>query len=144
MKLHTKLDIGEVYNSLIVTKARELMTEDIFFHQLIEQPSKSHPHGFIIQLATTDQQSGPKNSRYYKNTGKRGAHSETGLGRADESLWAATYDEWGWFIADLFERDPGASFGHYKTAAKFHEMTKNKYHLDSIPNSNIWVNTIHP
>jgi len=141
MKLHTKLDIGEVYNSLIVTKARELMTEDIYFHQLIEQPSKTHPKGYIIQLATTDQRSGPKNSRYYKNTGKRGANSERNTG---EALWAATFDEWGWFIADLFERDPGARFGHYTTAAKFHEMTKNKYRLENIPNGNLWVNTIHP
>jgi hypothetical protein len=139
MKLHTKLDIGEVYNSLIVTKARELMTEDIFFHKLIEEPSKTHSHGYIIQLATTDQRSGPKNSRYYKNTGTRGAHSTGG-----DRLWAATYDEWGWFIADLFERDPSASFGHYKTAAKFHEMTKNKYRLENVPNSGIWVNTLHP
>jgi hypothetical protein len=141
MKLHTKLDIGEVYNSLIVTKARDLMTDDIYFYQFIEQPSRTHPHGYLIQLGTYDQRSGPTNSRRYKNTGKRGSHAERNTG---EPLWAATYEEWGWFIADLFERDPGARFGHYTSAAKFHEMTKNKFHLENIPANGVWVNTIHP
>lgn len=137
MKLHTKLDIQAVYDSLTVTKARGLMSDDIHFHQFDEQPSKSHPHGFIIQLGTFDQASGPTNSRHYKNTGTRGASS-------DEQVWAASYDEWGWFIADIFDRDPNASFGHYKTRALFNEITKGKYRLSELTEPGVWVNVLHP
>jgi hypothetical protein len=141
MKLHTKLSIQDVYDSLVVTKARGLMTEDVHFHQFTEQKSRSHPNGFIIQLGTYDQKSGPTNSRYYKNTGKRGASSGTNV---EESVWAATYDEWGWFIADLFDRDPDASFGHYKTRALFDQMTKGKYRLSNLTQTGVWVNVLHP
>lgn len=42
---------------------------------------------------------------------------------------AATYDEWGHFIARLFAIEPGAKIGHYKDAADFHEKTKNAFQL---------------
>jgi hypothetical protein len=141
MKLHTKLSTQDVYDALIVTHARGLMTTDVHFVQFIEEPSKSRPNGYKLQLGTRDQHSGPKNSRYYKNTGKRGAHSERNEG---DPVWAATYDEWGWFIADIFDRDPEASFGHYKTKALFEQMTKGKYKLENLNPTGVWVNTLHP
>ena len=141
MKLHTKLSSHDVYDSMAVTKARGLMTKDVKFTQFIEQPSRSHPNGFLIQLGTHDKRSGPKNSRYYKNTGKRGANS----GRYEGyPMWAATYDEWGWFIADIFDRDPDAKFGHYTSQKRFNELTNNKYQLTYLNPEGYWVNVLHP
>jgi hypothetical protein len=140
MKMHTKLSSQDIYDSMTVSKARGLMTDDIRFIQFKEQPSKSHPNGFLVQLGTYDQKSGPKNSRYYKNTGKRGAHSERNEG---EPVWAATYDEWGWFLADIFDRDPDARLGQYKNKDHFDEMTKGKYRFNNTT-SGVWVNVLHP
>jgi hypothetical protein len=137
MKLHTKLDMNDVYASMLVTQARGLMAEDVFFYQIIEEPSRTHQYGFKIQLGTWDQRSGPKNSRNYKQM-------TTKSGKTDDKLWAATYEEWGWFLADIFDRDPDASFGHYKTKALFHEMTKGKFRLEELANTGIWVNVLHP
>jgi hypothetical protein len=40
---------------------------------------------------------------------------------------AATWDEWGNFIAAVFERDPEAIVGWYKSREKFIEVTTNEY-----------------
>jgi len=40
---------------------------------------------------------------------------------------AATYEEWGHFIAALFAVEPSAKIGHYKNAAHFHELTKGAF-----------------
>ena len=41
----------------------------------------------------------------------------------DRSEFAATWTEWGIFIAALFEIDPDATIGHYKGQAEFMRLT---------------------
>lgn len=40
---------------------------------------------------------------------------------------AASWDEWGTFIAILFRRDPKAIIGRYKTFESFNAFTKNRF-----------------
>lgn len=40
---------------------------------------------------------------------------------------AATYDEWGYWIADLFRRDENAIVGPYKGAQHFDQLTRYEY-----------------
>lgn len=40
---------------------------------------------------------------------------------------AATYDEWGWFLAHLFTVDPEMTCTYYASAEDFHAKTDGKY-----------------
>jgi hypothetical protein len=118
MKLHTKLTSHDISEALENVKQHGLVTEDISFVQFAYESSRSHANGYLIQLGTTNKYSLPSGKkRHYKNSGDRGA----------DMIWAATYDEWGWFIAEIFDRDPNAKFGYYKSRDDFNEQTKWKF-----------------
>lgn len=123
MKLHTKLNSHQIYDALTDVKLGGGMTKDIYFVQFAYENSRTHPNGYLIQLGTTDQHSLPSGkkrhykNRHYKNSGDHGS----------DTIWAATYDEWGWFIAELFERDPNAKFGYYSSRDDFNEKTNGKF-----------------
>lgn len=112
MKLHTSLARTDVCAALRAVKADGQMAEDVMFMQLDAEGSRTHERGFKVQLGTYDPGSGPGKSRHFKNSGQYGA----------SRVWAATYDEWGYFIAEVFRRDPGASFGPYKCLADLHAV----------------------
>lgn len=118
MKLHTTLGYQQITQAMRDVKSRGQMTEDVMFVQFEHENSNSHPNGYLIQLGTLDKTTGPTNSRHYKNSGQWGS---------DNTMWAATYDEWGWFIAELFELDPDAKFGRYKNYDDFHAQTKTRF-----------------
>lgn len=40
---------------------------------------------------------------------------------------AATHDEWGAFIAALYEKDPDMRAGYYRSKGHFHATTGNRY-----------------
>lgn len=120
MKLHSNtLDTFDISRALQAGKNAGLIADDIYFTQFNPAGSRKRARGFEIQLGTHDKSSGPTNSRYYKNSGNSGA----------DSVWAATYDEWGWFIAYLFASDPEAIFGPYLGLDSFNQQTKNKFLL---------------
>lgn len=81
--------------------------------------SRSHAHGVEVQLGTYDSSSGPTRSRHFKNTGTSGA----------DHIWAATWDEWGWFLAEVFNYDPSAKAGPYVGREGFDAATSNAYTL---------------
>ena len=113
MRLHTTLRADEVEASLWDAIRAHKITPDVEIVIFSSVNSRSRPYGYDIQLGTLDKTSGPTKSRYYKNSGINGAGQ----------LWAATYDEWGWFIAELMHRDPGAVFGKYKGLDSFNTQT---------------------
>jgi hypothetical protein len=124
MKLHSDyLKENDVFMALRNTRDSGLMQDTIGFTQFAFEGSRSHRVGYLIQLGTYDQIMEDGKKRHYKNSGYSGADS-------DSSLWAATYDEWGWFISAIFTLDPDAKFGYYKNAKHFHEMTKSKFELE--------------
>lgn len=163
MKLHTRLHSSDIGRALARVHDLGLVARDVTFVEFTYQDSRSHPSGFKIQLGTYDKYTGPTGSRRYKNTGHLGASSAWN----GEPVWAATYDEWGWFIAEIFLADPRAKFGPYKDATDFHRQTKGAYRPSATPavryqtyaeaalvaaptieepepGFRLWVNTLHP
>jgi hypothetical protein len=51
----------------------------------------------------------------------------TGISGANNDEYAATHDDWGHFIAALYQNDPTAKIGPYKSRTHFHVVTKDKY-----------------
>ena len=120
MKLHTRLRNPEIAACMIRAKQAGHMAADIEFTQFAHENSRSHWRGMLIQLGTTDRFSRPgPGSRKFKNSGSLGAGS----------LYAATRDEWGWFIAEVFAADPDAVFGPYRSPEDFREKTGNAFIL---------------
>ena len=104
MKLHTRLEVPFIYGALHKVKQEGHVTDDIHFVEFDEGRSRTHQYRYEIQLGTYDKTTGPTRSRRFKNTGQYGAGQ----------VWSATYDEWGYFIEQIFRMDPGAKFGPYK------------------------------
>jgi hypothetical protein len=120
MKIHTVLTGENLRDLLDQTKNARQMTADVFFVQFRFQVSRSRPNGYLVQLGTSSQWSLPSGrSRHFKNTGKSGA----------DGIWAASYDEWGWFLARVFAADPSAIAGHWKSKEMFMEVTKGAFTL---------------
>lgn len=57
--------------------------------------------------------------RYFPNSGVRGADHDSGM--------AASWTEWGWFLARVFERDPKARCGQYKGVEGFNRLTHDRF-----------------
>ena len=55
-------------------------------------------------------------------TGHR--YANTGMAGADSSMRAASYDDWGWFLAELFDAHPDAWAGLYKGLAVASNSTR--------------------
>lgn len=119
MRLHTELTGTEVYAALRRANAAGRIPSDVDFEVFQAHRSTKRSRGFEIQLGTYDQTSGPTRSRHYKNSGTNGAGN----------IWAATYDEWGWFIAEVMAADPEAIFGPYNGREGFNEATNDAYVL---------------
>lgn len=118
MKLHTKLDSNEVIAALHRAKASGNVDRLVDFEVLEARGSRSRANGFEIRLAWYgDKVKG--DGRRWTNTGTSGADTN--------GFYAATYDEWGWFIHELFEADYDLIFGHYKSREEFDTMTRYKF-----------------
>lgn len=55
-----------------------------------------------------------------------GSNSRQVMGNPE--IKAATYDEWGFFLAEIFRDDEEAICGPYADAHDFHEKTEYKFH----------------
>lgn len=136
MKLHTNLDYMGVAYALKKAKDDGHVTQDVCFQgSLVPHGSRTHPRAFEVQLGTEDKTSLPcgytdqyghkMNVRRYKNSGSCGAASEWATGC---NVYAATWDEWGWFIAAVFDADPQARFDtRYLSRADFDAKTGGKF-----------------
>jgi hypothetical protein len=146
MKLHTSLTEYHVFKALSDMHAAGKITPDVHFVKYKALGSDSHRYGYEIQLGTEDKFSLPTGYldqrgkklrvRRYKNSGDHGA----------DSVWAATYHEWGWYIAEIFRKDPHAKWGgglraEYPNAKHFHAVTNGKFLLPDrvIPDADGWV-----
>lgn len=83
-----------------------------------EHGSRSRKRSYDVGLAVYDGGKGTSHP-YRRNTGQYGAEGG--------AIWAATYDEWGWWLAALFELDPLMIAGVYKGYDDFHAKTSHKY-----------------
>lgn len=60
-----------------------------------------------------------RTGRYWPNSGVYGADGDSGM--------AASWTEWGWFLARVFERDPNARCGQYKGVEHFNRLTHDRF-----------------
>jgi hypothetical protein len=127
MRLHTTTIAytGEVRRALRSAQDAGLVADDIHFVVGPEpHGSRKRAHAYEIQLGTDNKYSGRdlnKNgsikNRRPKNTGQYGS----------SQVYAASYDEWGWFIAGIFAADPDAIFGPYDGLEDFVDKTHSAY-----------------
>jgi hypothetical protein len=133
MKLHTKLTKHDVVTALSDAVMAGKVSPAIDFAELSEGSSRTHARRFEVQLGTHNQ-----HSLLWGATDQRGdvmhVRRVRQNGGGNGMKWAATYDEWGWFMAQVFARDSGAVFGGaspksfgYRGLADFHAKTGNKF-----------------
>jgi hypothetical protein len=106
MRIHT--------DKLTSTDLQQVLTEtDVSLYVLGESGSRSHRRAFDIAL---------------RGSGKRHTkRPNTGVFGANSNEYAATYDDWGHFLAGLFTLDASAKAGPYKGVEDFHSTTKGKF-----------------
>lgn len=125
MRLHSNiLTESEVRDALDRAKLRGNVDSRIDFSILDSRGSRSHKGAYEVKLEWNGEKV-KGDGRRWTNTGSRGADTH--------GNYAATYDEWGWFIAELFYKDEHATFGHYAGMDGFDAATRNKYLLDYMP-----------
>lgn len=144
MRLHTKLTASEVTRALGNVKAAGRITPDVRFVVFTASNSRTHEHAFEIQLGTHDKHSLPEGAvdqrgkkmrvRRYKNSGTGGAYSDGYWGNSHESIYSATWWEWGWLMRALYDLDPDARWGGlsqygwgYRNVNDFHVKTDHKF-----------------
>jgi hypothetical protein len=140
MRLHSSLTYGQVHQALHRAQTKGKITQDVTFvtdGMIGPYRSQTHARSYEIQLGTydktslpagyTDQNGHKMKVRRHKNSGDQGATSGV-------YAWAATYDEWGYFIAEVFGMDPEARFGGlgksnwgYRSLDDFHAKTGGRF-----------------
>jgi hypothetical protein len=83
----------------------------VYVDTLTEHRSRTHARAFSVILASPTKVDGDG-----RRFGQRGAYS-----RGD--AYAATFDEWGWFLSALFRADDALSAGPYESREAFNEET---------------------
>jgi hypothetical protein len=117
MKLQTSLTADEVREALARAQASGDVPGDIEFDQFNPAGSRSHRFGWDVHLATERKDTRADGTvrptaAYY---GVRG------------QLRAATYDEYGAFLAEVFSADENAHARPYKGKDDFHRKTNYDY-----------------
>jgi hypothetical protein len=119
MRLHTNTHtMTTIEDALRRAKGKGKVAYHVGLFVLTPHRSQSRTHAFELRLGTEVKIKGDK--RTFLNSGTRGA---------DTSIYAATYDEWGWFLAEVFAADPDAACDRYTGERNFHEVTRHAYHL---------------
>lgn len=127
MKIHMPTTESEARRAITaaLTAAKDAgqIHSNVGFDKLDKAGSRSHPSAFDVHLYAASKAGGHR----YANTGMVGADGGT------YGTYAATYGEWGWFFAHLFQTHPSAKAGSgpraYDGADRFHEITEDAYRL---------------
>lgn len=130
MKIHTKLTDEEIAEALARCQHNELITKDVRFAEYSVHGSRSHARAVDVQLGTDTGGKLPEGymSRYgspqkTRRVRKGGAGRGASVNYATTLKFAATWEEWGTFIAELFRHDPNAKIGFYDGINDFHDRT---------------------
>lgn len=118
MRIHTDLTSFE-FGRLIFGQPK---LEAVYYASWDEHGSHTHKRSFDLHLAALPGTLPNGHKRRKTNSGQYGAY-----------LNAATYDEWGYWFAALYEADPTARCGGsvkdpvYADREDFHAKTEGKY-----------------
>lgn len=106
----------DVHNALEAAKAAGRIAGHVSFDKCELGNSRSHTTRINVHLEA------------WCNGGTCGHRwANTGMVGADTSTKAATYDEWGWFLAELFDQHPDAWAGRYRGIEGFHAKAGRTY-----------------
>lgn len=118
MRLHT----DNLSPRALVAAAHDAELDEVFVHVLSEHGSRTHRRAYEVRLSAFPgrDRNGKARRPMTNNASFYGAFDK-----------AATYDEWGFWMAQVFDRDPGARFaGAYDGAEDFHQKTRYHYSLE--------------
>jgi hypothetical protein len=117
MRLHTNTHtITSLEDALRRAKGKGHVANHVVLATLTPHGSNSRRQAFELRLGTAVKVKG--DNRTFWNSGTRGA---------DHSWYTATYDEWGWFLAEVFDADPEAKCDRYDGRHDFDTQTKTAY-----------------
>jgi hypothetical protein len=121
MKIYIGATEAQVRAALQRGKDRGIISQTVFFDRLRRfKPQASGPTARAIRTGfDVILQAWPD--------GLHGRRSNTGYAGGSRDSLAATYDEWGHFIAALYELDPDAQIGQYADRQHFNEITGDSY-----------------
>jgi hypothetical protein len=115
MKLHSDiLDVDGINDALRRAKEAGHVDNLVVFSTLEARGSRTRKNGFEIRLEWLGEKK-PGDGRRYTNGGNTGANG---------AMYGAFWEEWGWFIDELYSVDRDLVFGHYKTREDFDNMTR--------------------
>lgn len=99
-------------------KTNERFTDHGTFNLMwpTEHGSRKRDHAFEIAL-----EGDGTVSKRRRNPGTSWAY------RTEEPGYAATWDQWGWFLAELFRRDPNMTTQYYSDVNDFDAKTQYKF-----------------
>ena len=126
MRIHSnrwELYETPILKALKAEKAAGRIAEHVTLKRLTKHRSRTHMAAYEIQLEADIRDRG----RRAGNSGSYGAM------RPEYDGYAATYDEWGWLLAALYEIDRdllvgSATYPIYHSVFDFHAQTGNTYH----------------
>lgn len=118
MRLHTRLTRTEVVNCLIQAQDAGHVSQRIEFDKLEEHGSRTHTRRIDATLYSYVRDAQHK---HRTNSGWYGA------GMSGGPAYAATWDEWGYFLAEIFDADPEAKTDYYASGADFDRQTEFKF-----------------
>lgn len=124
MKLHSNTikSVTDIRNALQRQKNAGHIPSYVGFKVLATAGSNSHAYAYTVQLTASQ----PGDGRRVGNSGSYGAMSP-------EEGYSATYDEWGWMLAELYDVDPQMLVGSknspiYDGVAMFIDRTAMTYY----------------
>jgi hypothetical protein len=131
MRLHTKLSRKDITEALNQASYKRHISWTVVFDPMEEHKSTTHPRAFEIQLGS---EFGGNLPDYYVNRyGKRQKARRTrNISVSTAYKFSATWEEWGWFIAEIYKRDINARWGGvkrpiYSSYGDFHSKTGFKF-----------------
>jgi hypothetical protein len=124
MRLHS-----DILTRTAVLAALNLASHDtpedhfgVMISDLIDHGSRIRDHAFEIALEGY----GERHTR-----ARAWGVPQRGKGDQTYTARAASYDDWGYFIARIFDKDPAAVFGPYKGRDDFDAQTRYKFCIDA-------------
>jgi hypothetical protein len=125
MRLHTdKLQYVDILRAL--TASWETSPDGGGYHADVVERKGSRTRDHAFEIALVGLSSRHKRARAWGEKRASGYY----LDRSSNPR-AASYDDWGYFIAQLFKLDPDAVFGPYKGVDDFNAQTKHRFELDN-------------
>jgi len=122
MKLHSDtLTTDDIYAALRSSIEYDEVAPHVILDMFRPAGSRSRAKAWDIHLGTYTQDRDA--------TGKMRRRPTNSTRQGDLADYTATYSEWGWFIARLFELDSDLMFGPYKSFEDFGRATRLMFSL---------------